>query len=274
LVVTAQSIENRRDVDLIAQDALETIARSGLNVYATPAAQNLLNGHKLPENLSTRYSGREDLVLFAYRGDAFDEEEGAWPVNFPGASPQIFGPREINMDWYANWPSVERLVLAPPNISRQDGGKLSIDPPNLPSITAPLLENGILRIDGEHFYLERSNGERLNFLNSANPKLIISARKILDSAVEVTGIPYGDNRQDSWYVLSLNSEQIIKPVQAKREYNFNRIFQAMSVSGRDCILSLLGQPLIDALLETSMDLVELDDATLTGVNVCLGLQEH
>lgn len=86
-------------------------------IYIAPAASEILiqQGRvdiESLDNVTHEYSSDVDWVLFAYHGDATDSREGWWLVNWSNASPIIFGPQEINMDWYAHWPGDERLVLA------------------------------------------------------------------------------------------------------------------------------------------------------------------
>jgi hypothetical protein len=258
-----------RNTDAFATQALAYVSsHPDQNIYITSAAQAMLAGHPLPENVSVQRTGPEDLVLFAYLADAFDEEAGGWPVNALNAAPLIFGPREINMDWFASWPGVERLVLATPEIAWEDGRKFQIPPPEQQS-PMPLQEaTGILILDGQQFLLELPDGGEIFILNSSNPNVVRSLRPHLESELTITGRPYTSYRLNDWLLQAVDGELIISEEDLRLEYNFSKFFLQLTDAQRSCLEQVVGPAYYQALRDHAFGFMALSDDTLQQALTC------
>lgn len=87
--------------------------RLTLEVAAAMAAL----GEALPANATTEPPGETgeagatpDALVFFNTGA---DNEGAWESNRPGFAEAVFGPRDVNFDWYTYWPQRYVLVVAP-----------------------------------------------------------------------------------------------------------------------------------------------------------------
>jgi hypothetical protein len=217
-----------------------------------------------------QFTGDEDLVLFAYRGDTHDEEEGSWPINYPGSSPEIFGPREINFDWYAHWPGAERFVLADPQLAWQDGIRLRADmsPLNL-SAAATQQISGLLLRDGDQFFVKIDDTRTIYLLNSANPKVIVALRPFVDSNISVTGLPYDESGNSQWYLLGVNGDAVLKIKELSIQLNFSRFFAQLSEQEKACLAEACGDAIYRALTDLTISLVDLSDEDLQKAISCL-----
>lgn len=229
-----------RHSDIFIYQALDYIAgHPEQQIYVTPAAAAILNGHTLPPNLTIQKSGSETLVLFAYLADVFDKYEGSWPVNALGASPLIFGPKEINMDWYASWPGVERLVLASPQLAWEAGRRF--DPEQRPAEILPAQHySGLLTRSGQQLMLERKDAPTLFIMNSANPKILLELWPLLHQQVSVTAHPHSQSRIEDVYVLSINGKEILLREQLRDEYSFSRFSLHLTHEQKECLRLALG----------------------------------
>ncbi len=270
LSYTAWTIQIRDSTDVFAKEALSTIGRHpDQTVYITPVALRLLHGRDLPPNVLLQSSGKEDLILFAYRGDTRDENEGSWPVNFPDASPTIFGPQDMNMDWYANWPGVERLVLSTPALAWQDGARFDPSAAQQPISMMPIQEaTGILSIDGEQFFIQVDETHRVYVLNSVNPKVIIALRPFLDAQITFTGIPHDVKRSGDWYLLSVSGKQVLASNQLIDEYNSTRFLSNLTEAQKSCLDQAVGSEQFQSLKDTVIDMIDLSDDQLKEIAVC------
>lgn len=268
LAYTAQTIRARH-TDLFADRAVAAIAaQPDKLVYVTPVAQKLLGNRPLPSNATLQYSDTIDLVLFAFRGDTRDEDEAGWPVNFPGAGPQIFGPLEMNFDWYAAWPGVERLVLSPPRIAWQDSAPLTRYLPAPPADLPTQDFSGVLDIDGEQFFFQLDDDQRLFLLNAANPHVVLALRSHLGESILIRGKPHDENRPRDWYVLSVNGEPIQATENLQLEYNTFRFLANRDRAELVCISDNLDSAVYQAVLDGRIDLVELSDEELLSIIAC------
>jgi hypothetical protein len=260
-----------RNSPIFADQALAAIAQRGdQRVYITPAALVLLEDRELPPNAVVQFTGDEDLVLFAYRGDTHDEEEGSWPINYPGSSPEIFGPREINFDWYAHWPGAERFVLADPQLAWQDGIRLRADmsPLNL-SAAATQQISGLLLRDGDQFFVKIDDTRTIYLLNSANPKVIVALRPFVDSNISVTGLPYDESGNSQWYLLGVNGDAVLEIKELSIQLNFSRFFAQLSEQEKACLAEAYGDAIYRALTDLTISLVDLSDEDLQKAISCL-----
>ncbi|MCW5732929.1 MAG: hypothetical protein KIS73_02325 [Enhydrobacter sp.] len=258
-----------RDTDTFIHQALNHIAaHPEQSVYMTAAASQLLAGYDLPAHLTADKSGSQDLVLFAYLADAFDEEEGNWPVNEIGASPLIFGPREINMDWYASWPSVERLVLAAPGVAWEAGRSFTghaAAPEALPLQTY----TGLLTIDGQQFMLENEGQPPLFIMNSAHPQVVLSLRSLLDTQVSLSARPYNQWRLEDVFLSAVNGLSLLDEESLQTEYNFSRFSLNRSEAELQCVRSALGEANYRTLLDHAYGFMEFPDEQLAQTAQCL-----
>jgi hypothetical protein len=264
---TVSTIQDRR-TDRFAEEALAAIAEADMeSVYVTPAALALIGDHSLPANASTDFDPSVDLVLFAYRADTIDEREGSWPVNFVGASPQIFGSHDINVDWYANWPGVERLVLAPVDIAWQDGAPI-VETQFAPiDIQEEQSASGTLVLDGEQFYIE-TDSARIFIMNSANPKIILALRDFVETEVSIAGQPVSAARPNDWFLISFNREQILGVDDLQFEYNSSRFLLNLEGHQMTCIREVVGAEQYTDISDTVVDLLELTELELLGISEC------
>jgi len=265
---TAWTIQMRAS-DIFAGQALQEISdHPEQKVYITPAVFRLLGDRELPENATLDFVGDEDLVLFAYLGDVRDEEEGFWPVNFYGASPNVFGPMEINMDWYASWPGVERLVLARPQLAWQDGAPLGKNP-GRESLVPTIEFRGVIYLDGEQLYVKDEKGKRIFFLNSANPRVILALKSLLDSQVTIIAKPYSLERDHSWFLLAVNGEEVIPEEQLEVEFHTIRFLSNMDEGQKSCIEDVVGKAEFKAMRENMLPLIDLSEDQLRSVADCV-----
>lgn len=264
---TVGTILDRR-TDRFAAEALAAIAEAEpQSVYVTPAALALIGSRDLPANASTEFDPSANLVLFAYRADTIDEREGTWPVNFPGASPQIFGSHDINMDWYANWPGVERLVLAPVNIAWQDGAPLAGEQPSIGDLQEAQTTSGTLVVDGEQFYIQ-TDSVRVFIMNSANPKVILALRDLVETQASITGQSVSAARPNDWLLTSFNGVQILGEDELLFEHNSSRFMLNLDNVQRNCIREVVGPDPFTDVLDTVVDLLELTEIELMGITAC------
>jgi hypothetical protein len=265
LAFTTSTIQNRNSDDYAERARAAIEQQTGTTTYVTPAALQLLGG-ALPANASAQYSGTEDYVLYAYLGDAREEEEGHWPVNHPGLAPRVFGPLEINFDWHAHWPGVERLVLATPRLAWQDGAPLVDGAP--PDAAQPVLSlSGVLTQDGEQFFVV-SGSERSNILNSANPKVVLAVRELVDSQVTITGKPHSAARQGDWFLLSVNGQDLLSEAEAQLEYRSVRFLANLGETQKACIAAEMGTAMYEALADNMIPLIEYSDEDLQKIIAC------
>jgi hypothetical protein len=265
---TAWTIQTRRS-DIFADRAVQSIAeKPDQAIYITPAALRLLGNRVLPGNASLQYNGDIDLVLFAYLADTRDEEEGSWPVNFPGASPEIFGPIEINMDWHASWPGVERLVLSTPEIAWQDGSVL-VAHPDIDLTMKVQSTNGILKLDGEQFFLITEAGQRINILNSANPSVILALRPLIDSEVGITGRPHREQPPNDWFLLEVSGDDVIESDSIAFQFNSIRLLSELDAKQLACVNQVTGEPRYQALLDNMLPFIDFSDDELALLAECV-----
>lgn len=268
ILSSVQTIQ-ARDTDAFIHQALNHIAAHPEQpVYMTAAAGQLLAGYDLPAHLTADKSGSQDLVLFAYLADAFDEEEGNWPVNEIGASPLIFGPREINMDWYASWPGVERLVLAAPDVAWEAGRQFTghaAAPEELPMQTY----TGLLTIDGQQFMLENVGQPPLFIMNSAHPQVVLSLRPLLDTQVSLSARPYNQWRLEDVYLSAVNGFSILDEKSLQTEYNFSRFSLNRSEAELQCVRSAVGEANYRTLVDHAYGFMEFPDEQLAQAAQCL-----
>jgi 4-amino-4-deoxy-L-arabinose transferase-like glycosyltransferase len=258
-----------RNSDVFASQAIQAIREHPDEwVYVTPSALKLLGNEDLPANASSRFSGNEDLVLFAYLGDARDEDEGYWPINFYGASPMIFGPQDINMDWYTSWPGVERLVLSTPKLAWQDGSPLGKHP-NRDSSSLIVEYRGILYLDGEQFYVNDEKGKRVYILNSANPKLLLSLRSLVEEEVTLKAVQYSAERDHDWFILSVNGNEIIPANQAVLEFHTIRFLSNLNGNQLDCVAETVGSAKFKSMTENMLPMIDLSDEELVSAADCI-----
>ena len=257
-----------RNSDLYADQAVQFIQKHPeANVYVTPSALTLLGDRALPENAHSHFLGDEDLVLFAYLSDSRDEDEGFWPVNAYGASPLVFGPKEINMDWYAAWPGVERLVLSTPKLAWQDGAPLGKHPER--DSSTPIVEyRGVLYLDGEQFYVTDEKGKRIYILNSANPDLLLSMRSLVETEVTLVTKPYSYERDHDWFVLSVNGNEIVPVDQTVLEFHTIRFLSNLDEDQKNCIAEVVGLTKFKAMTENMLPIIDLPDNELVAVSEC------
>jgi 4-amino-4-deoxy-L-arabinose transferase-like glycosyltransferase len=267
---TVQTIRTRHTDAFAAQAVAAITAQSDKLIYVTPVAHRLLGERSLPSNATLNYSDTIDLVLFAFRGDTRDEDEAGWPVNFPGASPRIFGPLELNFDWYAAWPGAERLVLSAPRIAWQDSAPLARVAPASPADLPAQEFTGELDIDGEQFFFQLENDQRLFLLNAASPPVVLALRDLIGQNITITGQPYSENRVNDWFVLAVQGKQIQAEAKLLLEYNSNRYLANRSDDELACISSVLEPATYQALLDSRMDLIDLTADDLTALIDCTG----
>lgn len=265
---TVRTIQMRNS-DLFANQAIQAIRhRPDVQVYVTPGARRLLGDLVLPENATLQFMGTEDLVLFAYLGDVRDEDEGFWPVNFYGASPQIFGPQEINMDWYASWPGVERLVLSARDLAWMDGAPLGKNPDR--DLSMPMVEfRGIIFLDGEQFYVTDEKGKRIYILNSANPNIILALKPLVDTQVTITAQLYSLERDHDWFLLSVNGKEILSINQLALEFHTIRFLSDLDEGQKSCIEEGVGKAEFKAITENMLPLIDLPEDQLLSVANCV-----
>ena len=258
-----------RTSGIFTEEALREIkGHPELEVYITPQAARLLGNRDLPVNATLDFSGNADKVLFAYLGDVRDEEEGFWPVNFFGASPMIFGPMEINMDWYASWPGVERFVLSIPALAWQDGAPLVDDPAKSP--LAPTIElRREVYLDGENLYVKDETGKRYFFLNSANPKVILALRPFLESPVTIIAKQYSFERNRSWFLLAVNGEEIISESRFELEFHTIRLLSNLSEEEKTCFEAAVGPAKFKAMTDNILPMIDLSDEELISAAACI-----
>ncbi len=268
IVYSAWTIRMRH-TDLFAVQAISEISKRPEElVYITPAAQALLSGQELPANVTTEHSQEANLVLSAYLGDSFDEEEGHWPINWPNAAPEIFGPNEINMDWYASWPGVERFVLSVPELAKEDGRPYRATPAQ-PVLLPAASDEGILVLDGQQFYLEKEDGSTLFILNSANPRVVMALREVIDEPVHLKGVPLSEKRPMDWFITELNDVQIMEDNELRMEYNFSRFYYQLSPQQRQCLSDAIDGVYLRELHEHTFGFAELSDLELISAADCI-----
>lgn len=267
LSYTVGTIQDRRS-DRFASEALAAIAGAETqSVYVTPAAAALLGNRELPSNASSEFDPSVDLVLFAYRADTIDEHEGSWPVNFVGVSPHTFGSHDINLDWYANWPGVERMVLAPVNIGWQDGALLSVAQPSTNNLQDEQIASGTLVVDGEQFYIE-TDTSRIFIMNSANPRVILALRNLVEKEISITGRRVSAARPNDWFLTLLNGGPILAEHELQFEYNSSRFMLNLDDAQRACIREVVGLDQYTDILDTVVDLLQLTEPELLGISEC------
>jgi hypothetical protein len=108
LISAGESIRNA-SVEDDARRALSYMASApGTRFRLSPRIIALATEHHypIPDNASSR---RADHVAFFARSEGPDL--WAWPANDPFAIEQVFGPREVNVDWYPSWVGADRVLI-------------------------------------------------------------------------------------------------------------------------------------------------------------------
>jgi hypothetical protein len=107
LVNAAESI---RDASLgrDMRQAIEYLSRSHAGRFRlSPRLARYAASHHMPEGQSGK--GRVDVVAFLARDEGPDPF--TWPANDPFQAVRVFGPREVNIDWYPTWGGADRVVV-------------------------------------------------------------------------------------------------------------------------------------------------------------------
>jgi Dolichyl-phosphate-mannose-protein mannosyltransferase len=111
--------ESIRNYDLVSytRQAMEYVTdhpktqfRVSKNVRAIARAHHL----KLPENVTSAPGGQSVVILG--RGDMTDGSKQK--VNDPWLTDAVFGPREVNYNWYSVWGGKDRVVVMPIETAR------------------------------------------------------------------------------------------------------------------------------------------------------------
>ncbi len=108
----AESVAQGHDSPRFAQELQTAIeAAAPETFYLSPMAQEALAKipGAAPENTTTRAVPPSDFVVL------IPEElrlVGSWPSNLPGRVERIFGPREVNFDYYSTWLEPHLVVLS------------------------------------------------------------------------------------------------------------------------------------------------------------------
>lgn len=95
-------------------------------IYVSPETLQQVNSLDLPPNLVFDFAQAPDkLAIMYYEAMA---TPGYWWVNRLGSGPETFGPKEINLDYYAFWRGDDRILL----VSPQQATKLEFKPEFIP----------------------------------------------------------------------------------------------------------------------------------------------
>lgn len=63
-----------------------------------------------------------DFAAYAsYYSETVKPRELQWPTNQPGSFVAVFGPREVNLDYYTGWSGQDRIIVLSPAIARAQG---------------------------------------------------------------------------------------------------------------------------------------------------------
>jgi hypothetical protein len=120
----AWSIQNR-DTGRSTAAMLEYVRRNPENTYwASPDVwvQVERQPGQAPGNLHTLPAGDEGYLVF-YASEGM-EDPNDWPGNRPGLATRIFGPWEVNLDYYPRWAGEDRILVMQLNKARQIGIQL------------------------------------------------------------------------------------------------------------------------------------------------------
>jgi len=107
LVDAAESI---RDASLgrDMRRAIEYLSRNhDARFKLSPRLARYALAHHMPQGQSGK--GRVDHVAFLARDEGPDPF--TWPAHDPWQAERVFGPREVNIDWYPTWAGADRVVV-------------------------------------------------------------------------------------------------------------------------------------------------------------------
>jgi len=108
LVSAGESVRDA-DIDREVRRALDYVsARPASRFLLSPRLHAIAATHhfELPPNVVERGGDRVAFIAPAEGPDPF-----TWPGNDPWAIDQVFGPRDVNVDWYPNWLSGQRIFV-------------------------------------------------------------------------------------------------------------------------------------------------------------------
>lgn len=110
LVYSANSIQDR-GTDRFIIELSEFISEQPeiLFFISEQVAEDLGETNRgLPLNVTQELISDVDMVVVYFYESS--DIPGLWAVNFPGAAPKWFGPREVNLDYYASWRGDDRIL--------------------------------------------------------------------------------------------------------------------------------------------------------------------
>jgi hypothetical protein len=123
LVVAGESIRHV-DPDTYARQALDYIekhASASFRVSDKIRAIALTEHWELPANVAHDREGTH-VVFF---GDSEGPGPWNWNVNDPWLTEAVFGPREVNLNWYSSWAGHDHIVVMTLEKAKATGAPLA-----------------------------------------------------------------------------------------------------------------------------------------------------
>jgi hypothetical protein len=109
LVSASESIRHRDQKEEVRQAIAYVAKRPGTRFKVSPEVTAIAKTLKvpMPPNAEAK-TGFEQVVFFprAEGGNPF-----RWRTNDPWLTKRVFGPREVNLDWYFSWEGPDRVVI-------------------------------------------------------------------------------------------------------------------------------------------------------------------
>ncbi len=106
LVSAAESIRHR-NLESDMREAIRYLSEGGLRFRLSPRLAQYASKHRLPRGQAKKEGF--DRVAFLARAEGPNPFK--WKANDPWQSERVFGPREVNFDWYPSWGGDDRVVV-------------------------------------------------------------------------------------------------------------------------------------------------------------------
>jgi hypothetical protein len=106
IVNAAESIRHR-NLERDMRDAIVYLAESGSSFRLSPRLAQYASKNRLPRGRRAK----EKFDRVAFLAQAEGPNPFKWPANDPWQAERVFGPLEMNFDWYPTWGGEDRVVV-------------------------------------------------------------------------------------------------------------------------------------------------------------------
>jgi hypothetical protein len=115
----AKAAESIRDANLERdmEQAIRYLSESGSRYRLSPQLARYASKHRLPRGVGPR----EPVDRVAFLARAEGPNPFKWPANDPWQAERVFGPLEMNFDWYPSWSGADRVVVMSLEKAKQIG---------------------------------------------------------------------------------------------------------------------------------------------------------